>query len=236
MQENYLLCSPCSQTHRSSFESFVQASEYFSQGDELYTHIQREQEYSCLPMHACLSTVLPGSLFAGIRARINFPSALGKFSTTRKNATLLNELRYILSVETGLQGTMACVAEYIPSLLMQLRCISNADPDLLKHQLGSFMNLYGFTREDVDILTNDVCKDFYSNLRSKLSKISAAVFKSIPIHVKVPHNRAEGAVGVSGRATKGALGDAAEDTEVSPSDASPSDVNSMSVAEELFLL
>ena len=110
VQDNYLNATPVLdpavvQRNRGSNETaaleyYAAAADAISDGDIISEALMSEQNFSLMPAHGVVSTVLPAYLTCGgLNGRIFFPSYLSKLSTTGKNYRLLGQIKALMSAE-----------------------------------------------------------------------------------------------------------------------------------------
>lgn len=156
VQENYLNTHPASiakgkfETH---LDAVVAAAGAISDGDLISSRIRgAEQQWSLMPFHGVMSTVLPASYIAGqVMGRFNFTTYLGQNSKTNKYVRLLQELTSHASMRIS-GGQKEVRLQYLP--LMTYRLI---DPILAYKEAGieevmDFMDSYYLTKEDWDVV------------------------------------------------------------------------------------
>ncbi len=114
-------------------ELLSNAADSISESDLLNVMIHRGQHWELSSEHAVLSTIRPSSIMSGNTGRINFPSWLGKQSTTNKKYRLLREIQTHMGPVISADKTEVRL-QYMPLLKQML-----IDPILTK---GAVSNLY----------------------------------------------------------------------------------------------
>jgi hypothetical protein len=96
VQENYLQgkCSAPAAPHN-DMVVYASAADDISAGDLVGRAIQKDQNYTLMPMHGYLSSVLPASKFYS-GGFMGFPQFLGKLSTTNKRKNYISSLKSCL--------------------------------------------------------------------------------------------------------------------------------------------
>lgn len=157
IQENYLNTFPASinsGTFSSHLEAVVAASDAIADGDLVDRKIHGSQpQWSLMPFHGILSSVLPSSYIAGqVRGRFNFTSYLGQNSKANKYNRLLQEVQSHARLK--ISGDKKEVRlQYLPVLGYRL-----VHPIIAKREAGideviELMDEYYLTREDWDVIS-----------------------------------------------------------------------------------
>ena len=151
VEENYLIVTP-SGPKNELFEKLAKCSESLAIGDTIENNIRRNQAWSLLPVQACFSSVIPGTVMSGfINSQINFPSWLGKNSRTNKCDRLLQELTTHTRITTG-ASKEAINLDYLKMLVDSIiRPLAIEGVDGVEKAIA-VMNNYHLTREDLDSL------------------------------------------------------------------------------------
>ncbi|CDK28270.1 unnamed protein product [Kuraishia capsulata CBS 1993] len=158
VQENYLSTAPSrlsrgspKDQNLSKLELLEKASNAISESDLVNSKIRSgEQQWSLLPFHGLVSSVLPSSYVAGqIQSRINFTAWLGQNSKRMKFSRLLQELQYRTSIRTSTNNVELRLS-YMTYLIQRL-----FQPLVSKQQEGisdviEIMDCYFLTKEDWD--------------------------------------------------------------------------------------
>lgn len=101
VQENYLSITPNAPKNE-TLTRIAESADSLSMGDVVEKTIRSRDGWSLLPLQACYSSVIPGSLMSGkALGRMNFPSWLGRNSTARKFDRLLQEITSHSRLVTG---------------------------------------------------------------------------------------------------------------------------------------
>eukprot|EP00919_Chromeraceae_sp_WS-2016_P063765 GHVR01150921.1.p1 GENE.GHVR01150921.1~~GHVR01150921.1.p1 ORF type:complete len:145 (-),score=47.23 GHVR01150921.1:593-1027(-) len=88
-------------THTTDFTKIAKAAEAIADADVINRSIREGGNWTLLPSFGILSSVLPASLCSGWIARPQFPTWLGKNSSTNKNKRLLRELRVSMALTSS---------------------------------------------------------------------------------------------------------------------------------------
>eukprot|EP00127_Corallochytrium_limacisporum_P004134 Clim_evm79s157 gene=Clim_evmTU79s157 len=117
-----------------------------SDGDLISGSIRMNQNWGLLPQLAYAAVVRPTVLHPGNVGMIQFPSALGKMSTTTKNKRIIREAAIHTRLKTS-AGTRDMGLDYLPFIkdIMLHRLIQNGPNDLV-----DFMDTYALTKQDFD--------------------------------------------------------------------------------------
>lgn len=115
VQENYLTIVPKAPKCE-TLERIALSADSLSIGDVIEKSIRSRDAWSLLPVQACFSSVIPGTLMSGNTVgRTNFPSWLGKNSTARKFDRLLQEITSHTRLVTGASKD-AVIFDYLKPL------------------------------------------------------------------------------------------------------------------------
>ncbi|KAF7991816.1 hypothetical protein HCN44_010617 [Aphidius gifuensis] len=115
VQENYLTIIPKAPKCE-TLERIALSADSLSIGDVIEKAIRSRDAWSLLPVQACFSSVIPGTLMSGNTVgRTNFPSWLGKNSTARKFDRLLQEITSHTRLVTGASKD-AVIFDYLKPL------------------------------------------------------------------------------------------------------------------------
>ncbi|XP_006258533.2 replication factor C subunit 1 isoform X1 [Alligator mississippiensis] len=104
VQENYVHVKPVAAGNnlKKHLMLLSRAADSICDGDLVDTQIRRKQNWSLLPTQAIYASVLPGELMRGYMSQFpNFPSWLGKFSSTGKHERIIQELAMHMSLRTN---------------------------------------------------------------------------------------------------------------------------------------
>ena len=99
--ENYVHCRPvASRSDRDTLALAAKSIDAICLGDLVETQIRSNQAWSLLPVQAAFATVAPGHYMNGhFGGQIQFPSFLGKISTTNKKDRLSQELKQHMNLK-----------------------------------------------------------------------------------------------------------------------------------------
>lgn len=174
VQENYLHVRPAAAggNLKSHLVLLSKTADSICDGDLVDRQIRSKQTWSLLPTQAIYASVLPGELMRGYMSQFpNFPSWLGKFSSSGKHSRIIQELASHMSLKT-LSSKEAVNLDYLPYLrsavLKPLQSLGSEGAN----QSVKLMDDYDIIKEDVDnmmeISTWDGQPDPYSKLDSKV--------------------------------------------------------------------
>lgn len=151
VEENYLFVTPkCPKSEY--LERLARCSESLAIGDTIENSIRGRSAWGLLPVQACFSSVIPGTVMSGImNNQINFPSWLGKNSRRNKFDRMLQDLTVHSRITTGASKD-AINLDYIKSLVNSItRPLANNGVEGVEQAI-KVMNQYHLTREDLDSL------------------------------------------------------------------------------------
>jgi replication factor C subunit 1 len=188
IHENYL--QAFGSNDKEAVFRMADAADSIAFSDVLNKKVRIEGEWSLLQHYGQASSIEPGSL-AGYGVPFpRFPEFLGRFSTQRKNARLLQETRY--AMEKYISGDdEALLKDYIPIIYrmimtalqndqveeaVELMHELNITPDILKEHLVQLQP--GAMKLEQDF------KDLPAKLKSSLTRIYNAHYKSSLAKVK----------------------------------------------------
>lgn len=99
--ENYVQCRPVkSKNDRETLSLAAKSIDAICIGDLIETQIRTNQAWSLLPVQAVFATVAPGHYMNGhFGGQIQFPSFLGKISSTNKKDRLSQELKQHMNLK-----------------------------------------------------------------------------------------------------------------------------------------
>ncbi|XP_058797913.1 replication factor C subunit 1 [Phymastichus coffea] len=151
VEENYLIVTPNGPKNQ-VYDKIARCSESLAFGDTIEKNIRSNQAWSLLPVQACFSSVIPGSIMSGfINSQINFPSWLGRNSKTNKFDRLLQDITVHARITTG-ASKEAINLDYIKLLVDSIvRPLALEGTEGVEKAI-SVMNQYHLTREDLDSL------------------------------------------------------------------------------------
>ena len=188
IHENYI--AAMGQNDKDSIHRMADAADSIAFSDVLNRKVRIEGEWSLLQQYGQASSIEPGSLSGNGVPFPKFPEFLGRFSTQRKNARLLQETRSVLSRYIS-GDDESLLKDYIPIIYkmimeplqkdqveyaVQLMNDFNITPDMLKEHLTQLQP--GTFKLEQDF------KDLPAKLKSSLTRIYNANYKSSLSNVK----------------------------------------------------
>ncbi|XP_046433151.1 replication factor C subunit 1 isoform X1 [Neodiprion fabricii] len=174
VQENYLGVTPnCPKDQL--LETVANAAESLVLGDLVENSIRRNGTWTLLPMQACYSSVIPGTLMAGnISRQIMFPSWLGQNSKRGKFDRLLQEITMHTRLATS-SSKDAINLDYLKHLrdaVVKPLVDNGAEGTATALNV---MNYYHLLREDLDSLTEvSLWPGQHDPMQALESKVKAA--------------------------------------------------------------
>ncbi|XP_053978468.1 replication factor C subunit 1 [Hylaeus volcanicus] len=151
VQENYLLVTPQGSKNK-LLEKVAESAESLALGDIVEKSIRSNGAWSLLPMQACYSSVIPGTVMSGyINSQINFPSWLGRNSRANKFDRLAQEITVHTRLTTGVSKE-AIKLDYIKPLRDAVLRPLAVDGTQGVDTAVNVMNHYHLIREDLDSL------------------------------------------------------------------------------------
>ncbi|KAG7200969.1 hypothetical protein KM043_003328 [Ampulex compressa] len=151
VQENYLLAVP--EAPKSEIlKRMAESADSLALGDVVEKTIRRDGAWSLLPLQACYSSVIPGTMMGGhIGGQINFPSWLGRNSKTNKFDRLLQEITVHARLTTG-ASKEAINLDYTNHLrdAITMPLVANGMEGV--DNAVNVINQYHLLREDLDSL------------------------------------------------------------------------------------
>ncbi|XP_076625612.1 germ line transcription factor 1 [Colletes latitarsis] len=151
VQENYLLVTPQGQRDE-LLAKVAESAKSLALGDIVEKSIRSNSAWSLLPVQACYSSVIPGTVMSGyINSQINFPSWLGRNSKARKFDRMIQEITVHTRLATGVSKE-AINMDYIKPLrdaIVRPLAVNGAEG------IDEAMNVishYHLLREDLDSL------------------------------------------------------------------------------------
>ena len=188
IHENYL--QAFGSYDKEAVSRMADAADSIAFSDVLNKKVRIEGEWSLLPNYGQASSVEPGSLAGHGVPFPRFPEFLGRFSTQRKNARLLQETRFAMEkYVTGDDESL--LKDYIPIIYrmimtalqkdeveeaVELMHEFNITPDILKEHLVQLQP--GALKLEQDF------KDLPAKLKASLTRIYNAHYKSSLAKVK----------------------------------------------------
>ncbi|CAK9821609.1 Replication factor C subunit 1 [Anthophora retusa] len=151
VQENYLLVSPRVPKNK-VLERIAESADSLALGDIVEKSIRSNNNWSLLPVQACYSSVIPGTLMSGhIGGQINFPAWLGRNSKANKFDRLIQEITMHARLATG-ASKESINLDYIKPLRDAIIRPLAIDGIESVNAAVNVMNHYHLLREDLDSL------------------------------------------------------------------------------------
>ncbi|CAK9807284.1 Replication factor C subunit 1 [Anthophora plagiata] len=151
VQENYLLVSPRVPKNK-VLERIAESANSLALGDIVEKSIRSNNNWSLLPVQACYSSVIPGTLMSGhIGGQINFPAWLGRNSKASKFDRLIQEITVHARLATG-ASKESINLDYIKPLRDAIIRPLAVDGIESVNAAVNAMNYYHLLREDLDSL------------------------------------------------------------------------------------
>jgi len=171
--ENYIQCRPDDST--SDLQTLKRASKSIDAiclADLFETQIRTSQSWHMLPFQAALSTVLPGYYMNGhFGGMIQFPSFLGKMSSTGKKDRLLQELK--LHMNLKITGSKSCLKlDYVRPLRDKIVMPLLRDGQAAIDKAISTLNHYCLLKDDLDSIIE---LSLWSNEKSPFASVDSKV-------------------------------------------------------------
>ncbi|XP_048364941.1 replication factor C subunit 1 isoform X2 [Sphaerodactylus townsendi] len=181
VQENYIHVKPAAAggNMKKHLMLLSKAADSISDGDLVDRQIRSRQNWNLLPIQAIYSSVLPGELMRGYMNQFpNFPSWLGKFSSTGKHDRILQELSMHMSLRTH-ASKRAVNLDYLSylqnAIVSPLACLGTEGVQ----DAVAVMDSYYLMKEDVQNLTEVTSWGGKPSAFSKLdSKVKSAFTRS----------------------------------------------------------
>ena len=153
IQENYLNLLPSVLTPKEHLERVAAAADAISQSDQINSLIRSsEQQWSLLPFHAVMSTVIPAKEVSGrMTSYPAFTSWLGQNSKTMKYTRMLQELQYHTRMRTSTSKSELRL-DYVPVLSKKLSQPLIDEGEAGIEEVMDNMDYYYITKEDWDNL------------------------------------------------------------------------------------
>ncbi|CAN2388507.1 protein-DNA loading ATPase activity [Pristimantis euphronides] len=152
VQENYVHVKPAAAAGNVKKHLWLlsKAADSISDGDLVDRAIRSKQVWSLLPTQAVYASVIPGELMRGYMSQFpNFPSWLGKYSSTGKHDRITQELAMHTSLKTRTSKS-ALNLDYLPYMrdkLVQPLTVHGADG---VQEVVDLMDTYYLMKEDYD--------------------------------------------------------------------------------------
>ncbi|XP_076646066.1 germ line transcription factor 1 isoform X2 [Halictus rubicundus] len=151
VQENYLSVAPHGPKDQ-LLEKVAKSSESLALGDIVEKSIRSNGSWSLLPMQACYSSVIPGTIMSGhVAGQINFPAWLGRNSKAGKFDRLMQEITVHTRLATG-ASKEAIILDYIKPIRNAIVRPLAVDGSEGVNAAIDVMNHYHLLREDLDSL------------------------------------------------------------------------------------
>nr|XP_028601072.1 replication factor C subunit 1 isoform X1 [Podarcis muralis] len=174
VQENYIHVTPAAAggNMKKHLMLLSKAADSICDGDLVDRQIRSRQNWSLLPTQAIYSSVLPGELMRGYMKQFpNFPSWLGKFSSTGKHDRIMQELSMHMSLRTH-ASKRAVNLDYLSylrdAIVKPLTCLGTDGVQ----EAVAFMDTYCLMKEDVESLMEITS---WGGKPSEFSKIDSKV-------------------------------------------------------------
>lgn len=153
--ENYHQVKPFKHSNkRDHMRALAEAASSFSYSNIAESKIMKNQAWGLLNTQAIFSSVIPGTKLTGaMSGMVQFPSELGKISTTNKNARLADQLKFHTSLKskTDRVGMVALLGPtFRESLTRPLVDQSKGKNPNGVDQVINFLDHYDLTKEDMD--------------------------------------------------------------------------------------
>ncbi|XP_042322673.1 replication factor C subunit 1 isoform X2 [Sceloporus undulatus] len=152
VQENYIHVQPAAAGNdmKKHLMLLSKAADSICDGDLVDRQIRSQQTWNLLPTQAIYSSVLPGELMRGYMNQFpNFPSWLGKFSSTGKHDRIIKELSMHMSLRTH-ASKRAVNLEYLSylrdAIVRPLSCLGTEGVQ----DAIAVMDSYCLMKEDVE--------------------------------------------------------------------------------------
>ncbi|KAK0074120.1 hypothetical protein PV326_012726, partial [Microctonus aethiopoides] len=174
VQENYLTVVPkCPKNE--ILQRIADSADSLAMGDLVEKSIRNNGSWSMLPIQACYSSVIPGSLMSGyIGGQINFPSWLGRNSKKGKFDRLLQEITVHTRLVTGASKEAINIDYLKPLRDAILRPLVTEGSEGVAKAINT-MNHYHLLRDDLDALVEvSLWPGERDPLQSVDSKVKAA--------------------------------------------------------------
>lgn len=153
IQENYIHLIPEVLSSKEHLKKMAAAADAISQSDHVNSLIRSsEQQWSLLPFHAVMSTVIPAKEVHGRMGSFPaFTSWLGQNSKTMKYSRMLQELQYHTRMRTSTSKSELRL-DYVPTFALRLSVplIDKGEEGI--EEVVKYMDNYYITKEDWDNL------------------------------------------------------------------------------------
>ncbi|KAM4710072.1 replication factor C subunit 1 [Discoglossus pictus] len=174
VQENYVHVKPAAAggNLKKHLLLLSKAADSICDGDLVDRAIRSKQTWSLLPTQAIYASVLPGELMRGYMSQFpNFPSWLGKFSSTGKHDRITQELtmHMCLRTRTSKRSLNLDYLSYMRDALVRPLCAQGSDG---VQEVVDFMDNYYLMKEDFDNIM-EICS--WGGKPSPFSKLDPKV-------------------------------------------------------------
>ncbi|XP_053314342.1 replication factor C subunit 1 [Spea bombifrons] len=174
VQENYVHVKPAAAggNVKKHLLLLSKTADSICDGDLVDRAIRSRQIWSLLPTQAVYASVLPGELMRGYMSQFpNFPSWLGKYSSTGKHDRITQELAMHMCLRTR-TSKVALNLDYLPYMRDALvRPLSESGADGVQ-EVVDFMDAYYLMKEDFDNIM-EICS--WGGKPSPFSKLDPKV-------------------------------------------------------------
>ena len=183
VQQNYINIKPAqSNNDKERMKRLAYAADSISTGDVVNTKIRKEMAFGVMNTHAFYSTIYPSYFvrgsFQSLRAYdkyYQFPTVLGKGSTTTKNYNLLRTIQKSASLKAS--ANTVEMLDYLPLLSKTLlQPLISGGKDSVDETIEA-MDEYEITRDDLEFMcelstfkgknVSDHHKDWFSQIDTK---------------------------------------------------------------------
>ncbi|KAM8939515.1 replication factor C subunit 1 [Pelodytes ibericus] len=174
VQENYVHVKPAAASGNVKKHLLLmsKAADSICDGDLVDRVIRSKQIWSLLPTQAIYASVLPGELMQGYMSQFpNFPSWLGKYSSTGKHDRITQELtmHMCLRTRTSKRALNLDYMSYLRDILVRPLCDRGTDG---VQEVVDFLDNYYLMKEDFDNVM-DICS--WGGKPSPFSKLDPKV-------------------------------------------------------------
>ncbi|XP_018428309.1 PREDICTED: replication factor C subunit 1, partial [Nanorana parkeri] len=174
VQENYIHVKPAAAggNKKKHLLLLSKTADSICDGDLVDRAIRSKQTWSLLPTQAIYASVLPGELMRGYMSQFpNFPSWLGKYSSTGKHDRITQELAMHMSLRTR-ASKRALNLDYLPYMRDRLvQPLISRGSDGVQEVLD-LMDTYYLMKEDFDNIM-EICS--WGGKPSPFSKVDSKV-------------------------------------------------------------
>jgi replication factor C subunit 1 len=204
VQENYIHVMPfAARGVQQHLRCLSRAADSIARGDLVDAFIRRGQNWTLLPTQAVYASVLPGEAMRGsVGQMIQFPSWLGKNSTTSKNDRIIQELCHHMRLHIS-ANRRSLAMEYLPFMRQLVTYPLVVDGSAGVDSTVSMLHAYDLQREDFDsvleVTSWSTTKDPMSSVDSKVKAAFTRAYNKA-VHLApyssavAPKKRGRGAV------------------------------------------